>query len=229
MKSTDRIRVLVAEDQQSQRRLLEQEIDKAGDLELVASAESGYEAVMLSGLYAPDVILMDIEMESAIAGIQAARQINRSLPNTKIIVLTAHKDETLILAAFQTGIVDYIIKDTPIADVIDAIRLACINKSPIRPMVAEKVREELRRSKEREEGLLYLVKLIAELTPTELEVLRLLYEGKTRREIAAERCVEFGTTKMQVHNILKKTNKRSSKDLIREIRQYQIFETLSKL
>ncbi len=229
MDQTDKIRILIAEDQLSQRKLLEQEIKGADGLELAAVAENGYEAVMLSGIHKPDIILMDIEMESSVAGIQAAREINRNLPNIKIIVLTAHKDETLILAAFQTGIVDYIIKDTPVQEVLEAVRMACQNKSPIRPIAAEKVREELRRSKEREEGLLYIIKLISELTPTEMEIMRLLYEGKSRREIIAERCVELGTIKVQIHSILQKTDKRSTKELIKEIKKYQIFETLSKL
>jgi DNA-binding NarL/FixJ family response regulator len=229
VKQTGNIRVQIAEDQASQRKLLEHAIGQQPDMVLIAAADNGYEAVMQAGLHVPDVILMDIEMESATAGIHAAKQINQNLPEVKIIVLTAHKDQNLVCAAFQTGIVDYLIKDAPMKVVMEAVRQAHEKKSPIRPIIAEKIREELKRSKEREEGLLYIIKLISDLTATELEVLRLLYEGKSRREIASQRFVELGTVKIQIHSILQKTHKNSSKELVKVLKKYQIFETLSQL
>ncbi len=107
----EKIKLLIADDLEVHIRRLERLIKEKPDLELVATARSGYEAVMMAAIHHPDIILMDIQMENNMAGIEAAKQINEKLGDIKIIMLTVHKDDNIIFAAFQTGIVDYILKN----------------------------------------------------------------------------------------------------------------------
>ncbi|CAG7626734.1 response regulator [Paenibacillus allorhizosphaerae] len=224
-----KIRILIADDMEAHRRRLERVIAQSGTMECVAGAASGYEAAMQAAMHHPDVILLDIEMESQYAGIEAAKQINEKLPHIKIIVLTVHKDDNFIFAAFQTGINDYLLKTATNEEIIEAIRSAYHNQSPIRPMIAEKIREEFARVKRTESSLLFVIQIISDLTPSELQVLRQLCEGKSRKTIAEERSVEYETIKKQINSILKKFKLPSISDVIRSVNELRIFEALKKL
>jgi DNA-binding NarL/FixJ family response regulator len=223
------IRILIADDMEAHLRRLERTFAKHDDFACVARASSGHDAVIQAALHQPDVILMDIEMESQFAGIQAAKVINEKYPSMKIIVLTVHKDENFIFAAFQTGITDYLLKNAADVEITEAVRSAFVNASPIRPMIAEKIREEFARVKRAESSLLNIIQIISELTPSELQVLRLLCEGKKRKQIAEERCVEYETIKKQINSILKKFQMPDSAMVIQTINDLRIFEVMKKL
>lgn len=223
------IKILIADDLEIHRKRLERLIKVQKDMELVECAKSGYEVVMMAALYKPDVILMDIQMEHNLAGIEAAKQINEKLPDIKIIMLTIHKDDNVVFAAFQTGVVDYIIKTCEDDEILDAIRSAHENLSPIRPMIAEKIRSEFQRMKDSEKSLLYVVRIISDLTPSELKVLQLLNERKTRKQISEIRCVEQDTIKKQINSILRKFEKSNYKEVLAVINDLKIFEVIKKL
>ncbi|WZL80425.1 response regulator transcription factor [Vallitaleaceae bacterium 9-2] len=225
----EKIKLLIADDLEVHIRRLERLIKEKPDLELVATARSGYEAVMMAAIHHPDIILMDIQMENNMAGIEAAKQINEKLGDIKIIMLTVHKDDNIIFAAFQTGIVDYILKTDTDDNILDAIYSAHKNLSPIRPMVAEKIRDEFQRMKESEQSILFVIKIISELTPSELKVLQLLSENKTRKEVAALRCVEVDTIKKQINSILKKFNKSNYKEVLKIINKLKIFDLIKDI
>lgn len=223
------IKVMIVDDMEAHRRRLERLINKELDLKLVVSAQNGYEAVMLAALHQPDIILMDIEMEDAQAGITASKQINKSLPQIKIIVLTIHDHSQIVVAAFQTGIVDYLLKTAKDEEIIEAIHAAHKNLSPIRPIIAEKIRKEYREMKTREHSLLYVLRLISELTYSELEIVKMLCSGLTRNQIAKQRFVEESTIKKQINSILKKCEQKRTKDLINIVKDLKIFDILKKL
>ncbi|MDF2613206.1 MAG: two component transcriptional regulator, LuxR family [Clostridia bacterium] len=223
------IKVMIVDDMAAHRRRLERLISKEDDLQLVSSAQNGYEAVMLAALHQPDIILMDIEMEDAQSGITASKQINKSLPNIKIIILTVHDHSQIIVAAFQTGIVDYLLKSSEDTEILEAIRSAHKNLSPIRPIIAEKIRHEYREMKTREHSLLYILRLISELTYSELEIVKMLCLGLSRSDIAKKRFVEESTIKKQINSILKKCEQKRTKDLIDIVKDLKIFDILNKL
>lgn len=225
----ERIHILIADDIEAHRRRLERMIDSVEHLHLVASAENGYEAVAFAIKEEPDIILMDIEMEDRLAGIHAATEINKYLPETKIIMLTIHQDSNIIFAAFQTGIVDYVLKSSPQNEIIDAIESAYNGESPIRPNIAGKIREEFARIKQIETQYSQIFQIISTLTPAEMEVLKLIAAGKKRKDIAKERTVELETVKKQINSILRKFGKRSTKDVRKLMEEVDLFKSIINL
>lgn len=214
---------------EAHRRRLERIIHSDGNLSLVASAKSGYEAVAYAAIKKPDIVLMDIEMESQMAGIKAASEIHKILPSTKIIMLTVHQDNNIVFAAFQTGIVDYLMKAAPKEEILEAIYSAANNQSPIRPIIAEKIRQEFARIKKSEDHLTHFFKIIANLTPSELEVLKLLCSGLKRKEIAEARSVEIETVKKQISSLLKKFDKNTTKEIVTDVNELKLFDMIKDI
>lgn len=229
MENKNQIKVMIVDDMEAQRRKFERILNKQDDITLISKCSNGYEAVINCALYKPDIILMDIEMESEFAGIEAAKQINKNFPDIKIIILTVHEDDHIIFAAFQTGIVDYIIKTSADIEIINGIKSAYNNLSPIRPIIATKIRNEFQRVKNNEESLLTIVHIFSLLTPSELEVLQLLCNNKKRKEIAKIRCVELDTIKKQITSILKKFERKTTKELVNIINDLKIFDVINNL
>jgi DNA-binding NarL/FixJ family response regulator len=229
MDMQSQIKLVVVDDMEAHRRRLERIIAECPDMKVVASSKSGYEAVLDAAMHQPDIVLMDIEMEDAMAGITAAKQIHEKLPHIKIIVLTVHKDDNIIFAAFQSGIMDYVLKTAPKEEIVEAIRSAYQDRSPIRPMIAQKIRSEFQRVKKTEQSLLYVIQIISELTPSELQVLKLLCENKPRKKIAEERSVEAETIKKQIGSILKKFQMDNIASVVSSVNELNIFEILKKL
>ncbi|WP_223282616.1 response regulator transcription factor [Neobacillus kokaensis] len=223
------IQILIADDMEAHRRRLDRIISSDKNLLLAASAKSGYEAVAFAAIKKPDIVLMDIEMESPMAGIKAASEIHKILPETKIIMLTVHQDNNIVFAAFQTGIVDYLMKSAAKEEILEAIYSAANNQSPIRPIIAEKIRLEFARIKKSEDHLTQFFKIIASLTPSELEVLKLLCSGLKRKDIAETRTVEIETIKKQISSLLKKFDKNSTKEIIQEVNELKLFDILKEI
>ena len=107
------IKILIAEDTEPLRRLYKKIINAAPDMEVVADTDTGRDAVTLSLQTQPDVILMDIEMETPDAGLRAVESILGANQNPKIIILTVYEEDELIFTAFRLGVIDYLIKNAP--------------------------------------------------------------------------------------------------------------------
>nr|WP_318615257.1 response regulator transcription factor [Sporosarcina sp. YIM B06819] len=225
----EKIQIVIADDMEAHRRRLERIIHSDKNLELVGSAKSGYEAIAFAAIKKPSIVLMDIEMESQMAGINAAAEINKISPTTKIIMLTIHQDNNIVFAAFQTGIVDYLIKSAPKEEILEAIYSATNNQSPIRPIIAEKIRQEFARIKTSEDHLSQSFKVISNLTQSELEVLKLLCNGLKRKEIADIRTVEIETIKKQINSLLKKFGKSSTKEIVKKVNELKLFDMIKDI
>ena len=191
-----KIKVLIAEDMEPIRRKYVKIINASEDLEVVSDVESGEEAVKQAKERKPDVILMDIEMETPDAGIRATQRILQDNPDVRIIILTVYEEDELIFTAFQLGVCDYILKNASQEEIIKSI--------------------------------LYAVNIVSTLTTTELEILGLLLEGKTRKEICSLRQVEMSTVKTQIHNILQKFNKTSMDEIIDMINNMNLNDFIFK-
>ncbi|WP_242964864.1 response regulator transcription factor [Scatolibacter rhodanostii] len=225
----NKIKVLVAEDILPIMKRYTKILEKAADIEVVAAVQSGYEAVLLVGIHRPDVILMDIEMETRTSGLDATREILHHFPDTKIVILTVYEDDETIFNAFQMGVCDYILKNSNPEEIITCIKDAYYNRSPIRPVIAEKIRSEFQRIYKAEKSLLYCLHLITQLTQTEVDILDLLNKGYTRKQICEVRYVEMSTVKTQIHNILKKFEMSNIVEVLELLNSMNVFEYLHNM
>ena len=226
MTKNHQIKVLIADDIEAIHRRINRIIDEDPQLKVVGNAKTGYEATILFTLHRPDVILMDIEMENRKAGITATCEILKQFPKAKIIILTVYEEDELVFSAFQAGVVDYIVKNDEPQEIINAIKDAYYDRSPIRPTIAKKIRKEFMRVKSTEASFLYYLQIVTQLTATELDVLDLLVQGKTRVEICDIRYVELSTVKSQIHSILKKFQMHSTEEVVNILRTLNIFNVL---
>lgn len=220
------IKVLIAEDMEPLRRLYKKIINSAPDMKVVADTDTGKEAVALALQTQPDVILMDIEMEDRDAGLRAVENILGAKQNPKIIILTVYEEDELIFTAFRLGVTDYLIKNAPPQEILESIRNAYYNQSPLRPELASKILGEFKRIKTYETSFLFAVDIVSSLTVTELELLRLLLDGKSRREICELRHVEMSTVKTQINHILKKFDKKSVEEVSAMISSLNLYDLI---
>ena len=223
-----KIKVLIAEDMEPIRRKYVKIINASEDLEVVSDVKSGEEAVKQAKERKPDVILMDIEMETPDAGIRATQRILQDNPDVRIIILTVYEEDELIFTAFQLGVCDYILKNASQEEIIKSIHNAYENHCPLRPEIASRILGEFKRVRSYETSFLYAVNIVSTLTTTELEILGLLLEGKTRKEICSLRQVEMSTVKTQIHNILQKFNKTSMDEIIDMINNMNLNDFIFK-
>lgn len=220
------IRVLIAEDITPVLNRYVRILSSDKEIDVVGQVQSGSEAIETALKQHPDVILMDVEMETRTAGLEAARRILTEEPQTKIIILTVYEDDETVFQAFQLGVSDYFLKNSPPYEIISCVKDAYRNLSPIRPVIAKKIRDEFQRMKTQENSILYCMHTVSQLTQTELDILNLTAEGYTRQQICEIRCVELSTVKTQIHNILKKFNKNNMQELVSMLNSFHIFEYL---
>lgn len=224
----NKIKVLIAEDLQPIREKYVYYLGRCPEIELVGSVSSGTQAVAAALASPPDIILMDIEMETKDAGIRASREILATLPDIRIIILTVYEDDELIFSAFQLGVCDYMLKNSSNEEIIAGVKAAYEGRSPIRPEIAGKIRSEFKRVKTYETSFLYMLNLLSSLTVTELDTLYLLSSGHTRADICAIRHVEMSTVKSQIHSILHKFKKKSISEIITSAEDLHLLELIIK-
>lgn len=211
---TEAIRVLIAEDMEPIRKRYVKILSETTDIEVIADVESGKEAMELTLLKKPDIVLMDIEMETKDAGLWAAQELLIRIPDIKIIILTVYEEDELIYKAFQLGVCDYIMKNATAEEVVASIRNVYEEKASLRPELVSKILGEFKRVKTCETSFLYAVNVLSSLTGSEIELLKLILMRKTRKEICKIRYVEMSTVKTQIRNILQKFNKKSVEEVI---------------
>ena len=192
------IRILVADDQYLIREGIASLLELEDALEVVGMAADGRDATEKAIKLKPDIILMDIRMPE-LNGIEATAEIRNTLPACQIVMLTTFDDEEYIVQALLAGACGYLLKDIPPQDLVQAVKLAHAGVFQLAPEVVGNLVGSLRdkgaRAKRKEAAAL-------DLTPRELEVLRLLAKGASNKEIAKQFEVSEGTVKNHVSNIL---------------------------
>jgi DNA-binding NarL/FixJ family response regulator len=185
------IRVLLAEDHGLVRAGLQHLLATAGDIEIVAGAADGEEAVRLAAEHRPDVVLMDLSMPG-IDGVEATRRIVAADPAAKVVVLTSFGDRARITAALDAGAIGYLLKDLEPQELFSGVRAAARGESPIAPKAAS----ELLRDRRPEAA--------PELSPREREVLRLVAAGQQNKLIARQLGVSEKTVKAHLTSIFRR-------------------------
>lgn len=225
------IRIMIADDNPEIRSYFSNILTHETDMELAGCASSGAEAIRMARELKPDIILMDIQMETRVAGIAASKQIIEEMPGTKIIILTILEDDDLLFQAYCAGVTDYIIKTDSISQILTSVRNAYQNQFILRPQYAEKIVVELKRVKEEQMSLLYSLNMLTKLSNSEFEVLKCLYQGMNARQISEARFVSLGTVKTQIHSILQKFGLKSMNEVIKQLKVIRfdyIIETMQQ-
>jgi len=211
----ERIRVLLADDHVLFREGLTGILNAQPDFEVVGEASDGLEAVVKAQELVPDLILMDIMMPGY-DGLEATRQIKRVLPATTIVILTVRDDEEKLFEAIKNGAQGYLLKNIRSREMLNLLRGAVRGEAAITPALAGRMLEEFRRLSQQvpwdaEEE-------IVALTHREQEVLSLVAEGKTDREIADTLYISLHTVKSHMRNILAKLHVSSRHEAARYAR-----------
>ena len=173
------------------------------DINVVAEAGNGQEAIDLAGRLKPDIVVMDVRMP-VLSGIEATRHIRETMPGVQVLVLTAHDDDQYVFSLLQVGASGYLLKTAPVSELVKAIRQVRDGESPLDPAIARKV--VLRMSGKQQTPLApeETKHNIEELTARELEVLRLLAQGLSNNVIAQTLSISDRTVQAHLTNIFAK-------------------------
>ena len=190
----DLIRVLIADDHPVVRQGLRGFLETYADIEVVAEAEDGAQAVALAREHVPDVILMDLLMPG-MDGVEAIDQIVAFSPAARIIVLTSYTEDEYLFPAMRAGALGYLLKDVEPEELVSAIRAAVRGHATLHPSVAARLVRGVHHPGDDS---------LADLSKRELDVLRLIARGMTNKEIAEALTIAEGTVKSHVSNILSK-------------------------
>ena len=204
-----KIRVLLADDHQLMRSGIRLMLEREADLSVVGEAGDGREAVALAKSLRPDVVVMDIGMAN-LNGIEAAQQMTGDRPEIAVVMLSMHSDESYVLRALKAGARGYLLKDSAEADLIKAVHAVAGGKSFFSPAVSKVLLDDYVR-KLRRSGTEDAYDL---LTPREREILQLIAEGKSNKDIANLLNLSVYTVESHRSNLMEKLNVRGLPELI---------------
>jgi two-component system, NarL family, response regulator LiaR len=196
------IRILIADDHPIVRDGLVAILNTQPDFEVVGEASNGAELVQLARVLAPDIVLTDLEMPG-LDGVEAIRKIRSTLPDVQMIVLTVFDTGDRIINSLQAGAQGYLLKGAPRSEIFAAIRMVSAGGSLLHPVASAKLLEHVRAPHDNKNGTAKSQKDQL-LTEREMDVLRLLAQGKTNREIADSLNITERTVKFHVGSISSK-------------------------
>jgi DNA-binding NarL/FixJ family response regulator len=202
------IRILIAEDHALVRRGTAVLLATEPDMEVVAQASDGIEAVAMAEQLRPDVVLMDLHMPRQ-NGVAATREITRTLPGTQVLVLTTLDDDESVFEAVRAGAHGYLLKDVTEQELLDTIRALRRGESRLTPQIARKVMDQFRLlagspKLDSENAAKYLEPNVEALSDKEEKILQLITDGLSNRQIAAAMLLAEGTVKNYVSRIMEK-------------------------
>ena len=211
------IRVLIADDHGVLRAGLRALLNAEPDLTVVGEAADGPEALRLAGEMRPDVVLLDISMPGP-DGIEVTRQMKAMIPGVRVLILTVHEDEGLLHEAIRVGASGYILKRAVESELINAIRSVWRGDLYVHPAITRALLQDLPSTLVREETS------SEPLTPREIEILKLIAEGHTNREVADILHISVRTVESHRANLTGKLGLSSRVDLVRYARSHGLLQ-----
>jgi two-component system, NarL family, response regulator NreC len=203
------IHILLADDHAVMRTGLRLVLERQADFQVIGEASDGREAIALAQQHRPEVVVMDVTMPN-LNGIEAARQISTAQPDTSIVMLSMHSDEAYVLRALKAGARGYLLKESAESDLIAAIRAVHTGKAFFSPAVSRMLVEDyVRQLQDREIEDSYEL-----LTTREREILQLIAEGRSNKEIAGILNLSLYTVETHRGNMMEKLNLHTVPELI---------------
>ena len=193
-------RVLLVDDHDLFRTGLRNLLEEQGDVQIVGECDNGTDALRGVRELAPDVVVMDLNMPG-ISGVEATRQISMVAPLTRVLVLTISDQDNDVMDAIIAGACGYLLKDASIAELVQGIQAAAVGESLVSPTIASKVLQRVRASSSSHRDADVIR---SELSDREIEVLKLIANGKDNAMIAGELHISPKTVKNHISNILMK-------------------------
>lgn len=200
-----RIRILLADDHSVVRQGFKMILGAQSDMEIVGEAGNGREAVELAAELKPDVVVMDVAMPE-LNGIEATRRLAETVPHARVVALSMHKDSVYVREILRAGARAYLLKDSVAGDLVSAVRAVARGEGYLSPAVSNAVLDDYRR---------HVTNPIDLLTSREREVLQMLAEGKTNKEIATVLNLSVYTVDAHRGRIMEKLNLHSINELVR--------------
>ena len=200
-----RIRILLADDHAVVRQGFKMILGAEADMEIVGEAGTGREAIELAESLKPDVVVMDVAMPE-LNGIEATRQVTSAVPHTRVIALSMHKDSVYVREVLRAGARGYLLKDSGANDLVTAVRAVAKGEGYLSPAVSDAVLDDYRK---------HVSNPIDLLSSREREVLQMLAEGKTNKEIAGILNLSVYTVDAHRGRIMEKLNLHSINELVR--------------
>ncbi|OGO35938.1 MAG: DNA-binding response regulator [Chloroflexi bacterium RBG_16_56_8] len=197
------IRILLADDHVMLRQGTVALLRRERDMQVVAEASNGQEAVELACKLKPDIVVMDVRMP-VLTGVEATRRIRELVPNVQVLVLTAHDDDQYVFSLLEAGASGYLLKTAPVSDLVKAIRQVREGESPLDPAIARKVVLHMSGQRPTTGVVVDRAPPAEELTARELEVLRLLAQGLNNSAIAETLSISDRTVQAHLTNIFAK-------------------------
>lgn len=200
-------RILLADDHTILRQGVRVLLEAQSDMEVVAEAGDGKEALRLAREVHPDLVVMDITMP-VMSGIEATRRLKEELPQVGVLVLTMHEEPEFVFAMLDAGADGYVLKETAARELTTAIRAVMDGESVLYPSIARRVLGEAARGRRQEPAG-------SPLTPREVEILKLIAGGLTNKEIAEALVVSVKTVETHRSHIMEKLDLHDRVDLVK--------------
>lgn len=204
------VRVLIVDDHDIVRAGIRMLLDAQPDMTVIGEASNGKEAVEMASSMKPDVVLMDISMPG-MTGIEATQAIKKASSQVEIVGLTMHAEDRYFFQLLQAGASGYVVKGAAPRELLDAVRAASRGEAYIHPSLQRKlIGDYVSRAEGNDQG-----SMLADLTKRELEVLRLIVDGLTSREIAESLVISSNTVERHRQNIMSKLGLHNRAELVR--------------
>ena len=213
------IRILIVDDHGVLRAGLKALLSAEPGFEVVQDASNGADALRLASELNPDIVLLDMSMPGP-NGIEVTRQLKKTLPEIRILILTVHEDETMLQEAIRAGASGYILKRAVESELIDAIQAVCRGDLYVHPAMTRALLKAI--SPTTHPALGSQEELVEALTPREAEVLRLIAQGYTNRQMADHLSISVRTVESHRANLMGKLGLRSRVDLVRYAKENKL-------
>ena len=224
----EKIKVLICDDMTYICDFFEMLLNNSKNCVCVGKAYNEADAISLTEKLKPDIILLDVQMDSDDSGLHLIPILSEKNRESKIIIISVHEDNHTVFEAIKRGAKDYFIKNQPADEILDIIQKVYEGRNELRTTIAQKLVHQYEVIEKRQESLLYMFNNMLVLSQRELEILRDLCDDKSYAEIAARYHIEEVTVRTHVNRILKKLEYKKISTLIEHLNKIRVFDLFRK-